>query len=74
MLIPDNMHPRHSIYFNGAFLLKLLQDKKSIELLEMYSLIKDEIKISFSVFVLCLDWLYLIGVAELKYGRVELCS
>lgn len=74
MLIPDNIHPEHSIYYNGAFLLKLLQDKGQIELLEMYSLIKEEIQISFSVFALCLDWLYLIGVAELKSGRVILCS
>lgn len=74
MLLPDNIYPENSIYYNGAFVLKVLQDKRSIELLELFQEVKLNNKMSFPVFMLCLDWLYLISIAEIKEGRVVLCS
>ena len=40
MLLPDNIHPENSIYYNGAIVLKVLQEHNNIELLELYSLVK----------------------------------
>lgn len=74
MLLPDNIHPEHSIYYNGAIVLQLLQKKKKFEMLELYQQVKEVREMTFPVFVLCLDWLYLINVAKLKKGMVELCS
>lgn len=74
MLLPDNIHPENSIYYNSKFILELLQIKGSIEFLNLYIEIKDESKMTFQTYVLCLDWLYLIDVAILKNGKVELCS
>ena len=66
MLMPDNIRPKNSIYYNGALVLKVLQETKEQELLELYQAVLKEVKMSFSVYILCLDWLYLINVAKLK--------
>ena len=73
MLLPDNIHPELSIYYNGALVLKELQKKNKQPIINLYHNIKNEM--SFPTFVLCLDWLYLISVAEIdERGYVELCS
>jgi hypothetical protein len=75
MLIPDNIHPESSIYYNGAIVLQTLQKQAKQNLLDLYQNVRKHRKMSFSVFVLCLDWLYLINVAILNQnGEVELCS
>jgi len=74
MLLPDNIHPENSIYYNGAIVLKVLQEHNNIELLELYSLVKKIREMSFPIFILSLDWLYLIDIAYLKKEKVELCS
>jgi hypothetical protein len=74
MLLPDNIHPENTIYFNGAFVLTALKAKGAIDLLELYQNTLKFRQMSFPTFVLCLDWLYLIDAAELKNGMVRLCS
>jgi len=44
-----------------------------MELLELYEKVKGLKAITFPLFVLCLDWLYLIDAAVLSSGKVELC-
>lgn len=74
MLLPDNIHPENSIYYNGAIVLGVLQKHRKIEFLELYSKVKKIRLMSFPVFILSLDWLYLIDAAQLKSNRVEICS
>jgi hypothetical protein len=75
MLLPDNIHPDNSVYYNGAFVLKELQSKRGQNILELYQNVRKERKLSFSLFILCIDWLYLINVAELnENNEIELCS
>ena len=75
MLIPDNIHPDQTIYFNGAFVLKNIQEHRVMNLLDLYIQTTTERKMSMPVFVLCLDWLFLINLITLDdHGKVELCS
>lgn len=75
MLLPDNIHPENSIYYNGAFVLEVLQKQSSQSILDLYQIVKTKRNMSFSVFVLSLDWLYLLNVANLNTeGEVVLCS
>ncbi|TAL69133.1 MAG: hypothetical protein EPN82_07455 [Bacteroidetes bacterium] len=75
MLLPDNIHPENSIYYNGAFVLKELQNKANQNLLDLYHNVKKKHNLTFPVFILCLDWLYLLNVANLNNeGEVVLCS
>ena len=74
MLLPDNIHPELSVYYNGSFLIKELRAKNNQPILSLYKQIKTTTDMSFSIFILCLDWLYLIDVAEVnESGCVELC-
>jgi hypothetical protein len=74
MLLPDNIHPENTIYYNGAFVLQSLLQKNVQTLLDLYQDVKLKRNISFSVLILCLDWLYLIDLAEInEKGEVRLC-
>jgi hypothetical protein len=75
MLLPDNIHPENSIYYNGAFVIESLKMNYSFKLLDLYQEVKAKKSMSFSIFILCLDWLYLIDVAKINsQGEIELCS
>ncbi len=74
MLLPDNIHPENSIYYNGAFLIQILQNKNKLDLIDLYQEVKKIRNMSFPVFILCIDWLYLANIAELINGRIKLCS
>lgn len=75
MLLPDNIHPENSIYYNGAFVIESLKRERSYQILDLFQEVKEKKTMSFSVFILCLDWLYLIEVAKLNSkGEIELCS
>ena len=75
MLLPDNVQPELSIYYNGAVVIRSLKQRKKQSVMELFSSVKAENAMSFSTFILSLDWLYLIGVAVVNaQGMVELCS
>jgi hypothetical protein len=75
MLIPDNIHPEQTIYFNGAFVLKAIQEHREMDMLDLYIQTRSEREMSMPVFVLCLDWLFLISLILLNdHGKVELCT
>lgn len=75
MLLPDNIHPELSIYYNGSLVLEELQKKDNQPIINLYQKIKLINEMSFPTFILCLDWLYLIDVAKInERGYVELCS
>lgn len=74
MLLPDNIHPELSIYYNGALVLKELQKNNGQSIVQLFTILKNKTDMSFSVFILCLDWLYLIDAAKVnERGNVELC-
>jgi hypothetical protein len=75
MLLPDNIRPENSVYFNGGFVLEALQKLQKRALIDLYQDVKSKQDMSFSIFVLCIDWLFLLDLATLnKNGEVELCS
>ena len=73
MLLPDNMQPELSIYYNGSLVLGELQKKNNQTILLLYDSLK-KMGMSFATFLLCLDWLYLIDAAKVdEKGCVSLC-
>ncbi|WP_311316252.1 ABC-three component system middle component 6 [Elizabethkingia meningoseptica] len=75
MLIPDNIHPENTIYYNGAFVLETLKSDTYNSILDLYQATKAKREMSFSIFVLCLDWLYLLNIAQINNkGEIILCS
>ena len=75
MLLPDTIHQKYSVYYLGALLLKRLQQNGSMSVADLYVTTKKEIDMSFKLYLLSLDWLYLINVAKVNQnGEVVLCS
>lgn len=73
MLLPDNIQPELSIYYNGSLVLGELKKKDNQPILTLFSSLK-ETGMSFATFLLCLDWLYLIDAATVdEEGCVSLC-
>lgn len=74
MLLPDNIHPEQSIYYNGALVLQALREQRVMDLLDLYLNTKKQREMTMPVFVLCLDWLYLLNLVSLnEQGSIELC-
>ncbi len=74
MLLPDNVHPELTLYYNGAVLLGELKKCKRQSIIDLYQNVKLKNNMSFSTFILCLDWLYLIdSVKVIERGDVEIC-
>lgn len=74
MLLPDNIAPINSIFYNGAWVLEKLLVKPKQDLFDLYQNVRKDHEMSFPIFILCLDWLYLLGTAKLDKGNeVELC-
>lgn len=75
MLLPDNIQPEHSVYFNGAYVLQALKQNQSSNLLELFLHTQKQREMSMPLFVLCLDWLFLLNVVSISHqGKIELCS
>jgi len=74
MLLPDNIHPEQTIYYNASHVLSVLLQKKQINLIDLYIETVTSNKMSFQIFLLCLDWLFLINIIEYNEKKeVVLC-
>ncbi|MBQ0004137.1 MAG: hypothetical protein KBT21_11445 [Treponema sp.] len=74
MLLPDNIKPEYSIYYVGSVIIEKLKNK-SYSLLDLFQSLNELNDVSFSLYSLALDWLYLIDMAEINdSGEIVLCS
>ncbi len=68
-MIINEVHPNLSIYWLGASLIHILTNSplEKFDVLYLYDLFKEKTSndISFSYFMLTLDWLYLLNLIEL---------
>ncbi len=75
MLLPDNIHPANSVYFNAAYVLRSITDHKPHNVVELYQEVRKNHKIGFSLYILCIDWLYLIDLVEINHkGEINYVS
>lgn len=77
MLIPQNTSPDECIYYKATFVIKALLSEEKLSITDLFYEVNRSCKMTFSVFMLCLDWLYLIG--SIKYNnepipKIVLCS
>lgn len=73
MLLPDNIKPEDSIYYNGAKVLEVVQQKMCISVTDLYVELREKSDLSVSILLLSLDWLYLIDCITINNGEVSLC-
>jgi len=74
MLLPKEIAPEDSIYYNGALVMEVMLQRKRLKLSDLFCAVKQKANISFATLLLCLDWLFLINIVILNGEEVELCS
>lgn len=74
MLLPDNVHPEQTIYYNSAFIIKALKENNNIPISELYETVRSLKDMSISIFTLSLDWLFLLNALNIDdNGRIQKC-
>ncbi len=75
MLLPTDVNPKESIYYNGAVVLEELERSPGLLIMDLYGKLSASTGMTLSLFFLCLDWLYLIDAAVVdERGIVVRCS
>lgn len=75
MLLPKDIHPINSLYFNGAYIIKVLKLKKSLSFMDLLMETRVFHEMSIALFALSLDWLFLASIVQYnKNDEIELCS
>lgn len=64
MIVSRDIHPERDFYYLGAKVIKILEQSKTniIDFFDTYSSLKKQENVSINLYVLTLDWLYLINV------------
>jgi len=75
MIIEKDIHPERKVYYLGALVLEILKEspEKAPDFLYVYQKINERQKVSMKLFILTLDWLFLLGAIDTKKGCIEKC-
>lgn len=73
MVLPDNICPENSLYATGAVVLSILKRHRWISLNDLYEEVRQKQNMSFNVFMLSIDWLYLINAITNNKEDIGLC-
>jgi hypothetical protein len=75
MLFPDTIRPESTVYYNSAFVLDELRKSENADLSSLYYRVKRQVEMSFGMFVLCIDWLFLMDIIFINHKEeIQLCS
>lgn len=75
MILPSYISPKNCLYHKGAQVIKILQNEGELHVAELYEKAKNQDeKLSYSLFMLTLDWLFLVAMIEEHDGMIKLCS
>lgn len=76
MLLTRSSKPERSVYFGGGSVLESLRSfEESPSMVDLYDAVKSEHGMSASMFIMCLDWLYLCDAVKVEdSGLVCRCS
>jgi len=76
MIVSKDINPERDFYYLGAKTIKILSSNKDnkMDFFKVYSELNSSENISINLFVLTLDWLYLIGtIKKSKKGSIVKC-
>ncbi|WP_420843397.1 ABC-three component system middle component 6 [Leptospira alstonii] len=76
MLVSNDMNPSNSIYLVAAKILQILNDESEVkvDLLDLYSRLVKLHKTSMQLYILALDWLFLLGkIKKNQEGKIDKC-
>ena len=77
MIIGQDIHPERNLYYWGSTILEMLGSRDEwvggINSFSLYEELKNTHDISSEIFLLALDWLFILGAIEGKRGIIKRC-
>lgn len=75
IIIDKDISPEREIYYLGAIVIEILKSipKSEVELFDVFQLLNERKRVSMNLFVLTLDWLYLLGIINNREGQIGKC-
>ncbi|MDQ6974971.1 MAG: hypothetical protein Q9M22_00220 [Mariprofundaceae bacterium] len=74
MIVSQDNNPQRELYYLGAQVIDLLnRSKGALDFFDTFQNLKEKEDISMNLFVLTIDWLYLLGIVDSKEGVIEKC-
>lgn len=75
MLVNTDITPDRDLYFIGAKVIEsLLNKEEDVDYFELFKSVNKQLDISMNIFILVLDWLFIIGVVKnSKKGFIKKC-
>jgi len=76
MIVSKNTHPERDLYYLGAKTIEVLysSDMEEWDYLDLFSALYQKEKISFNLYSLVLDWLFILNVIQQsKNGGIKKC-
>jgi hypothetical protein len=75
MILGKDIHPERKIYYIGSLVLKVLKatPQKTIDFFHIYQKVNESRKVSMRLFILTLDWLFLLGLIKTDKGCIIKC-
>ena len=74
MLLPENIHPENSLYFNGAHVLRTLKQVGAMGVMDIYAETRVNTEMPIAIFSLTLDWLFLADLVIYdSNGNIQSC-
>lgn len=75
MIVSQDIHPQRQLYYLGAKALNVIMENGGgVDFFDAYRQLKEDEDISIMLFILTLDWLYLLGAIKTDKGWIEKCS
>ena len=75
VILPVDVSPQESLYYIGGITLECLKKNESpMSFVDLFSELNKKLKVSVNLFILVLDWLYIIDAAVVdENGEIKLC-
>lgn len=76
MIVSKDINPLRDSYYLGAKIIEVIENTETDkhDFLSIYEVLKSKERISFSLFALTLDWLYIVGAIDKpKNGKIIKC-
>lgn len=75
MILGRDINPQNNVYQIGARIIEVLKSSNHefFDFLDLYNRLNDYEKVSFNLFTLSLDWLFLLGIVDNQNGKLVKC-
>lgn len=75
MILGRDINPQNNVYHLGARIIEVLKssNQEFFDFLDVYERLNANEKVSFNLFTLSLDWLFLMGVVDNQKGKLVKC-